>query len=183
MVIVCIGDSITFGQFLPDGKPWPKLIRHHTILAAGVPSDTTRLGLERFPEDVQQRAPQGVVIQFGHNDANRWQTDKNLPRVSAKAYAANLEEMVDRCHRFEAYPFLCTITPCYRSSQHAADVEHYDEVLRDVARYTKTQLIDVRAAFGEQRHLLLDDGLHLSQEGHARYAATVQRALDGRFLT
>jgi lysophospholipase L1-like esterase len=54
-------------------------------------------------------------------------------------------------------------------------------MLRDVAKGWSVHVIDVWAAFGEDRSLLLDDGLHLSIEGHRLYGATVQRALD-RYL-
>ncbi len=180
-MIVCMGDSITYGQHVSRDKAWPELIQDHDIISAGIPSDTTRLALERFPRDVQERLPAGVVIQFGHNDANRWQTDRGLPRVSVKAFAANLEEMVTRCRVFEAYPMLCTITPSRRSKEHALDVTYYDKVLRDTALVIGVQLIDVRAAFGDADGLLLDDGLHLSVKGHEVYAAAVQAELDTRF--
>jgi lysophospholipase L1-like esterase len=180
-MVVAIGDSITFGQYLAAGeKAWPALIEGHDVVAAGVPSDTTRLGLERFPTDVQARSPEVVVIQFGHNDCNRWATDRGLPRVSPPAFAANLGEMVDRCSAFGAVPFLCTMTPSTRSPQHAEDVEIYDRILRDVAADGFVELIDVRAVFGEDARLLLDDGLHLSPAGHHIYAGAVQRTLDAR---
>lgn len=177
-MIVAIGDSITAGQLLEaPGVAWPYLIDHgEQVIAAGVPGDTTRLGLERFPRDVQQREPEVVVIQFGHNDCNRWQTDRGLPRVSPAAYVANLGEMIDRCRAFAAVPYLCTLTPSTRSEQHARDVAHYDGLLREVARQRGVPLIDVRAAFGAPG-LLLPDGLHLSATGHRAYARAVSMVL------
>lgn len=178
-MIVCIGDSLTVGQYLADDElPWPSLIIGHEIVAAGVNSDTTRLGLERFPRDVQQREPATVVIQFGHNDCNVWESDRGLHRVSPKAYAANLEEMVTRCRKFGAEPLLCTLTPSFRTERHAYDVEYYDDILRDVAWATGTALVDVRAVFLGRDDLLLDDRIHLNAEGHRLYAATVQTVLD-----
>lgn len=181
-MIVCIGDSITYGQYLkPPAQAWPRLIERHDIFAAGVSSDTTRLGLERFPRDVQEVEPAGVVIQFGHNDSNRWETDRGLPRVSRGAFEANLIEMVDRCRAFGARPFLCAITPSYRSEQHAKDVETYNDVVSLVAWNEKVDFIDVRTAFGTERSLLLEDGLHLSESGHQLYAQVVQAWLDRRW--
>jgi lysophospholipase L1-like esterase len=186
-MVVAFGDSITFGQYLaPADPPWPALIEGHDVVAAGVPSDTTRLGLERFPKEVQARLPEVVVIQFGHNDCNRWDTDRGLPRVSPDAYRANLAEMVARCRMFTAVPLLCTITPTTRSKRHAEDTEVYNRILREVAADDFVDLIDVRSIFeawaadrGEDdASLLLDDGLHLSPTGHRVYAAAVQRALD-----
>jgi lysophospholipase L1-like esterase len=176
--IICIGDSITAGQHLDEGyAAWPALLSSrlgHPVIARGVPGDTTRLGLERFPRDVQSQSPDVVVIQFGHNDANRWQTDLDLPRVSFAAYIANLAEMVERVRTFDAKPFLCTISPTYRSPGHADDCARYDRGLRDVAEDLDVPLLDVRPVI-EERHLL--DGLHLNFDGHVLYASIVGAGL------
>lgn len=177
-MIAIVGDSITYGQHLEDrGQAWPYLLTGIDRHVAGVPGDTTRLALERFPADVQSREPQAVIIQFGHNDANRWDTDRGLPRVSRAAYMANLVEMIDRCEAFDAKPYLCTLTPSYRSAQHAEDVYEYDQALRDVAAMKIVSLIDVRDTFGLDPELVMADGLHLTPMGHQVYAATVMAAL------
>lgn len=179
MRLVAIGDSITVGQHLdPPDVPWPVLLtRPAEIFVAGVSGDTTRQGLERFPRDVQAHKPNTVIIQFGHNDANRWETDRGLPRVSMAAYAANLVEMVVRTRTFGAKPYLCTLTPSRRSEQHETDCALYDTILREIAQERHVSLIDVRAAFGDAEGLLIGDGLHLSAEGHRLYAKTVDAAL------
>jgi lysophospholipase L1-like esterase len=177
-VIVCIGDSITAGQYL-EGPAWPALLAVGDVVAAAVSGDTTRTALERFPRDVQAREPEVVVIQFGHNDANRWQTDGGVPRVSERAYAANLHEMLDRCRAFGAVPYLCSITPVLRDGAYSEDVRAYDGILRDVAAERAVPVIDVYEAFlaRDLEELLLADGLHLSAEGHRVYADTVMRVL------
>jgi lysophospholipase L1-like esterase len=181
-VIVAIGDSITAGQHLHPASAWPFQLdrERYEIMARGVPGDTTRLGLERFPRDVQTVCPEMVIIQFGHNDANRWDSDRGLPRVSQAAYKANLIEMVDRCRAFGAIPLLCTLTPTFRSDTHSDDCVRYDRIVRRVADEEGVPLIDVRAAFEADervRDLLLEDGLHLSVEGHRTYAAAVEHTL------
>jgi lysophospholipase L1-like esterase len=180
-MIVCIGDSITYGQHLTDRtKPWPRLLKDD-VISVGVPGDTTRLGLERFPKDVQAYEPDTVIIQFGHNDCNRWDTDRGLPRVSDRAFMANLEEMIDRCRVFGAKPHLCTMTPSLRSDQHHEDVERYNEIIRQVAETSMVPLIEVWAtflAYGAYADLLMKDGLHLTELGHVIYAQVVQAVLD-----
>lgn len=177
MKLVCIGDSITAGQHLDEGEArWPDLLTGFEVYMAGVPGDTTRLALERFPRDVQAREPDLVVIQFGHNDCNRWQTDRGLPRVSEDGFRANLAEMTLRCKVFRAKPLLCSLTPSRRTPQHGTDVLRYDRIIRHVARETKTDLIDVRDAFTDPS-LLMADGIHLSAAGHLRYAEIVQASL------
>jgi lysophospholipase L1-like esterase len=175
VVIVCIGDSITYGQRLDPQQAWPQLLQIKEVIPAGVPGDTTRLGLERFPKDVQNVGPVVVVIQFGHNDCNRWQTDRGLPRVSPRSFQANLIEMIDRSRTFDIQPVLCSLTPSYRSEEHARDVTRYDQIIRRTADDETVPLADVRAA-GEWAMLTLD-GLHLTAEGHRLYAAAVEATL------
>lgn len=175
MIVVCFGDSITAGQFVPEAQAWPALLTGHTTIVRAVPGDTTRLGLERFPK-VQEIRPDAVVIQFGHNDANRWDTDRGLPRVSLAAYEANLHELVARAQHFGIRPYLVTLTPTWKGPLYDATCETYDGVLRGVAKRTGVDLIDVRERI-DGRGFLLDDGLHLNATGHQVYAARVQAAL------
>lgn len=177
-MIVCIGDSITTGQGLGPSEPaWPRLLNGHAVIARGRPGDTTRLALERFPEDLQSLTPDAVIIQFGHNDANRWATDRGMPRVSERAFAANLTEMIERCRAFGAVPLLCTLTPSHRSERHAADTARYDAIIREVATAEHVALIDVRCAFDDRADLLAADGIHLSAAGHRVYAEQVMATL------
>lgn len=180
-MIVAIGDSITAGQHLHPASAWPYHMNGHMIQARGVPGDTTRLALERFPREVQEQGPSAVIIQFGHNDCNRWESDRGLPRVSMAAFKANLYEMVDRARKFGITPYLCTLTPSLRPEPHPTDCARYDMIIRRVADEEGVTLIDVRMAFEaeiDSRSLLLEDGLHLSVEGHKVYADAVKRVLE-----
>ena len=168
--VVCIGDSITAGQHLDDGvAAWPEHLPGVTAYAKGVPGDTTRLGLERFPRDVQGIEPDVVIIQFGHNDANRWQTDRGLPRVSLAAFVANLEEMLDRAAAFGMEPVLCTLTPSFRPEPHPTDCRAYDAMIRAVAARRDVRLADVSGL--DESHAL--DGIHLNDAGQRAFAAIV----------
>lgn len=179
MKVVCIGDSITAGQLLePHEAAWPALLPGVTAIAKGVPGDTSRLMLERFPRDVQNLHPDVVVIQVGHNDANRWLTDMGLPRVSLAAFRANVEEMVMRAETFGALPILCALTPSFRSAAHESDCRIYEAAIRRSAADLGVRLADVRPAFsGPDVDGLYIDGLHLTAEGHRIYAAIVAGAL------
>jgi len=182
-VIVVIGDSISAGQHLdPPDVPWPVLLTGERTINASVPGDTTRHALLRFPRDVQAHEPEVVVIQFGHNDANRWETDRGLHRVSPQSFAANLHEMVSRAKHFRAVPYLCTLTPSVKSVQHQLDCKEYDKIVREVAKRRGVPLIDVAEPFtwvdkGYSLADLLVDGLHLSGWGHRLFAETAMRVL------
>lgn len=177
MRIVAIGDSITFGQHLDIGVPaWPARIG---AIGRGVCGETTRQALERFPREVQENPPDVAVIQYGHNDCNRWETDGGLPRVSLEAFKANIAEMVERCRAFDVKPVLCTATPTRRDALYDEDLLTYSCAVALVAVRMDVQLVDVRDAFYRDslNRLLMSDGLHLTEAGHQLYADTVQHAL------
>ena len=105
------GDSIFFGQGVSPHKTWvTRLSQRVSDAFAGVcelvvqnPSvngNTTRLALERMAYDVQAHRPDVLVVQFGMNDCNVWQTDSGRPRVSSAAFAANLAEIIERGRKF-----------------------------------------------------------------------------------
>lgn len=176
MKVVAVGDSITFGQHLAAGvSAWPDLVGAE---GRGVCGETTRQALERWPRDVQADPADVTIIQYAHNDCNRWATDFGLPRVSLDAFKANLIEMIERCRACGTTPVLCTATPVLHDEVYVEDLLTYSCAVASVAVRWGVDLVDVRDAFyrhGNLPELLLDDGLHLSEAGHRLYAETVER--------
>jgi acyl-CoA thioesterase-1 len=196
---VQMGDSITVGQHIDSRSRWSTLIndRLASALAAtgrdlvshncGVAGEQTRMGLERYPAHVQDLGPNLMTLQFGMNDCNCWLTDRGLPRVSERSFAANLVEMIARARNFGVQAIILATNP--RSLRRAIlpSGEPYDEanarfsaIIRDVARETEVFLCDIRAYFDrlpdeELGPLLLPapDLLHLSVAGHATYAELI----------
>jgi lysophospholipase L1-like esterase len=147
-----------------------------------------------MPYDIQSHNPDALIIQFGMNDCNYWETDRGNPRVSPKAFAANLEEIITRAFTFGAKRiFLHTNHPSARDQKpmHYANITYqennrrYNQIIRDVAANFDTRVIlnDIEKAFddftGSERSRLLPlllpepDWLHLSEKGHDLYFSTV----------
>ena len=165
-MIACIGDSITYGQGVEFEESWPILIGGKNL---GVCGETTRHGLNRF------RAVQGastVIIQFGHNDANRWDTDMGLRRVSLAAYTANLWEMVSRSKKYGAERVIIGIPYLtqHKGAQYREDVRAYAAVAVIVARLRGCKMWRAKCD-------LLPDGIHPSVDGHKQLAEQVGRLL------
>lgn len=184
MRVVCIGDSVTYGQFVDRGLCWTSLLAAGLgpgveVVNRGVCADTTRLGLERFPRDLQWFEPAVVMVQFGFNDANRWQTDRGLPRVSETAYAENLCEMADRAFTFGAlYVVFLTSYATQGSEAYNADLRRYNARMLQAAQRSRAILVDI-ASWQLDPECFLPDGLHLSAAGHAEYARLVQPTIEG----
>ena len=197
LTIVHMGDSITFGQYLDPAIRWTSLVEERLLDAfsgvdvrafnRGISGETTRMGLERFPRDVQDLHPDVMTLQFGLNDCNCWQTDRGLPRVSRDAFAANLVEMIDRARTFGARAIILSTNhrtlrrDVLPSGEVYEDANaQYSETVREVATRTGVDLCDIRAAFEpfddeELAELLLPapDLLHLSAEGNRVYADAI----------
>jgi len=89
--IVCFGDSITFGYGARPGEDYPKAlgkIMNIPVINAGIDGDTTPEALKRVKEDVLDRKPLLVIIEFGGNDF--------LRKFPLEGTVNNIREMVRR---------------------------------------------------------------------------------------
>jgi acyl-CoA thioesterase-1 len=200
--VVHMGDSITEGQYIDPNVRWTSLIARKLAesfgeerfisVNRGISGETTRMGLERYPRDVQQAEPDLLTIQFGLNDCNCWETDRGVPRVSEAAFTANLVEMIDRGRLFGARQII--IATNHRTLRRLVlpsggvfeDANaRYSELVRQVAGQAGVVLCDIRQAFepfadAELERLLLPypDHLHLSPDGNVVYAEAIWPAIE-----
>ncbi len=208
------GDSICFGQMSSPHHGWVTRLAQLleecgaaqgaevTLQNPSVSGNTTRQALERMAYDVQQYGVDMLLIQFGMNDCNYWQTDRGNPRVSKKAFEANLEEMIARGRSFGAREIIMptnhTTTRTTERMQHTAltyeeSNREYNAIIRKVAASQKVELVDMEAIFTQHvagsraraQELLHEDGLHLSVKGHDLYYKTLRPVVEsalGRLL-
>lgn len=70
-VIICFGDSLTFGIGASDGMDYPSQLErmiHKPLINAGLPGDTSASALARLERDVLSQKPDIVLITLGGND-------------------------------------------------------------------------------------------------------------------
>lgn len=193
------GDSVCSGQGISLHRGWVARISErlesisnelaHPLLVvnSAVNGRTTRQALESMPFEIQNHSPEVLLVQYGMNDCNYWASDRGVPRVSPRAFSANLEEIVERARVFGASRvFLNTNHPTLRDRERMAPAGPtyeesnalYNELVREVAarlgdRVTLNDMartFEERAPTRDQRAaLLLPDGLHLSEAGHEIY--------------
>lgn len=196
------GDSICFGQGVSIHKGWVTRISAESsslghsmgtqivVINASVNGNTTRQALERMPYEIQSQHADILIVQFGLNDSNYWESDRGLPRVSPGAFRANLEEIVARAFNFHTHAVvLNTNHPVLKqhgavghtTRKYSESVAEYNEIIRVVASSCRNRfnviLSDIESAFlehargnsGEIRNLLLPDLVHLSEAGHHLY--------------
>jgi acyl-CoA thioesterase I len=89
--IVCFGDSITFGYGASAGEDYPTALGKCVklpVINSGVDGDTTFEALERLQQDVLNKNPRLVIVEFCGNDF--------LRRVPRKNTVENLGIIIDR---------------------------------------------------------------------------------------
>jgi acyl-CoA thioesterase I len=195
--IFFFGDSICFGQRVSVHLGWVTRIAKKInvfsrpykidiiVTNSSINGSTSRQALERMPHDIQAGKPDILIVQFGMNDCNCWETDHGLPRVSPAGFASNLEEIISRARAFSVSEFfLLTNHPSTRNKGNMpyTDITYqdhnskYNEIIRNVAKATRISLIDTEKYWYEQlenglhlEDLLLPDEVHLSVRGHNLY--------------
>lgn len=194
------GDSICFGQGVSPHKTWVSqiasaldkcAIKQEIDIIVQNPSingNTTRQALERMAFDVQSHEPDLVLVQFGMNDCNYWQTAHGKPRVSQAAFKENLIEIITCLMATGAKKIILqTNHPSGRIHEKMSGTDityqqsnkQYNNIIRDVSNHLSSivTLNDIEKFFEEKINhdiskipqYLLDDLLHLSEQGHALY--------------
>jgi len=103
--IICFGDSITLGYGVEKGQDYPSLLAKMvdvSVINSGVDGDSTVEGMKRIKEEVLDKNPMLVLIEFGGNDF--------LKKVPKETTLENLRLMIDMCHEKGAMVALVDIS-------------------------------------------------------------------------
>lgn len=203
IIIFFFGDSICFGQGVSLHKGWVTQLaiyidkiaadynKEFIIINSSVNGRTTRQALENMQYELQSHNPTILIVQYGMNDCNYWETDYGNPRVSPKSFEANLEEIICRAISLNTkYIILNTNHPSGRtinflphtSITYEQSNKKYNEIIRKVAKNQGDQVIlnDMEEIFNSYSNdserlnkLLLPDKLHLSENGHNLYFKSI----------
>ena len=197
--IVAFGDSTTaprknvriYADLLE--RELPKQGIEAQVFNAGVPGNNTENGRKRFQEDVLDRNPETVVIQFGINDSaiDVWKDPPaTQSRLAKDRYRENLAYFIAELKAREITPILMTPNPMrwaertlelYGKAPYLPDdadgfniiLKDYAQTARDVAKETGVVLVDVYELFqaydaqeGQTMDDLMLDGMHPNDAGH-----------------
>jgi lysophospholipase L1-like esterase len=194
------GDSICFGQLVSHHLTWISSLSSRLsrvvglsalIQNASINGNTTRQALERMSYDVASHRPDVLLIQFGMNDCNYWQTDFGVPRVSLRSFESNLIEIIERAEMVGVkHIFIATNHPSTKGKfihmnglTHSESNEKYNSIIRMLAKSLINANKNITLIDNEKfwldlieskpeillEDLLLPDGIHLSESGHRLY--------------
>lgn len=175
-VILVLGDSLSAGYGLPNGRSWVDLLQQqlarekldYRVVNASISGDTTLGGRNRLPAALAQHRPRIVVLELGANDGLRGQP--------VAAIRDNLKAMVHASRAAGARPLIVgmRIPPNY-GQQYAGK---FQDVFAEVARSEKVPLVPfLLQGFADKRDLFQQDGIHPTEQAQALILDTVWKAL------
>lgn len=137
--ILVLGDSLSAGYGVEQGKEWVQLLANRlnqsahsiNVVNASISGDTTAGGLARLPALLEAESPTWVLIVLGGNDG--------LRGMSVKALNYNLQAMIDRVKQSGAEALLIgiRIPPNYGKKY----TQLFERVFVDVAQQNQVPLL------------------------------------------
>lgn len=158
-VLLVLGDSISAGYGLPNGKGWVTLLAQrlqtqgyrYAVVNASISGDTTAGGRARLPALLSQHKPAIVIVELGGNDALR---GGNL-----SATRNNLEAMVAAAQNARAKVVIIgmQLPPNYGLIY----VRDFNALFGEVAKAQRVPIVPTAfAGFGDDFTLFQNDLIH-----------------------
>jgi acyl-CoA thioesterase-1 len=158
-VLLVLGDSISAGYGLPNGKGWVALLAarlqsegyRYAVVNGSISGDTTAGGRARLPALLSQHKPAIVILELGGNDALR---GGNL-----SATRTNLEAMVAAAQSAKAKVLIIgmQLPPNYG----LVYVSQFNALFGEVAKAKRVPIVPaVFAGFGDDFTLFQSDLIH-----------------------
>lgn len=179
--IIFFGDSIT-DTYTPK---FEKVFKEQyadiqvEILNAGVSGETSRDGLKRLPQLVDQK-PDVVVIGFGIND---WRKG-----VSKEEYRENISQMVDNLEQVGARVLFTTINPDWQGRHKGTSevIDQYNDIIKAVALEKRIRIADVNSMWKREIKPIqagLTDEIHPNSRGYEIFCKALLRVVPRRNTT
>jgi lysophospholipase L1-like esterase len=160
--VVCLGDSITDGECVPAGAPYPARLgglAGKTAINQGSCGEKSGSGAARAGGVMDKYKPGYICILYGANDAIF-----DLPTADV---VANVRSIVQAAKARKTVPLVATLLPMYDGHGFAnGNAKDISAGIRQMASEEGARLVDLEAEFGDDRSLLQDDGLHPSDAGN-----------------
>ena len=159
--VVCIGDSITQGECVPAGAPYPARLaglNGKNCINSGVCGERTAATLGRAPGVLQSSRPGFMCLLIGANDA--------IFSYDPGTVGENIRAIIQAAKAQKTVPLVATLLPMYAGhAVYDGDADAISVVIRQVVMEEGATLVDLRMEFGTDQTLLQADGLHPSDSG------------------
>lgn len=161
VALMVLGDSLSAGYGIDPNQGWVKLLEqdmrlqgtlldNQTLVNESVSGETSRGGLERLPDLLEEHNPRVVAIELGANDM--------LRRQSMTSLKSNLTEMITLSHQAGAKVVLINVKLPFIARVAGSQLE---QVYQEIAEQTQTPMIDYPLEdLFNQKGMMQDDRLH-----------------------
>jgi lysophospholipase L1-like esterase len=166
--------------------------RHYMVVYnLGIPGDTTTGVLERFDRELSPRLDSNqktiIILAVGINDSH-FVAEKNTHNVDPETFSNNILSLVHKAKSITASVYFVGLTLVdeeryqrfwsnpyvYRNEY----IRRYDAEIKKICASHGVEFIDVLNPFYASGHeRLLEDGLHLNDDGHALLESIIRKRL------
>lgn len=163
--IICFGNSITAGEGVGVGEDYPSLLSHllgMPVINAGQGGDTSNDGLNRLKQDVLDKDPLLVIIEFGGNDF--------LRRLPLSEAFNNIAKMTEEIQAKGAMVAIADVSS-------GLIMENYRKSYKKLARQTRSIFIPNLLSGIITNPSLKTDYIHPNKDGHKILAKKIYLAI------
>lgn len=171
--ILVIGDGISKGVGTED-RPWPGLLERQ--LGVPIPVGAkggaqTAYGASQVGPLLTLNEPSHLLILLGTNDA--------FELTPLDTMRDQLQSMFDTAKAQDIVPVIATLPPIYGfDAKTTAHIGTINKMIRSVAGSANVKVVNLEKEFGDERALILPDGVHPSANGQALIVMAFAEALN-----
>ncbi|MFT5885175.1 MAG: lysophospholipase L1-like esterase [Arcticibacterium sp.] len=195
--VIFFGDSITQAGVTPGGYitlmqedlKTKTLGEAYTFEGAGIGGNKIYDLYLRMEDDVLSKNPDVVIVFVGVNDV--WHKTSHGTGTDADKFELFYRAVIAKFHKQNIKVLLCTPAAIGEktdfSNQQDGDLNHYSQIIRELAKETGCDLIDLRKEFldynlkhnseNKDRGILTRDRVHLNDTGNRFVADLMWGAL------
>ena len=177
MKILCIGDSNTYGydprsyigSRYPEDVRWTCRLGDHEVINCGLNGMTVPRSHQRQVGLIDLHEPDLVIVMLGTNDL--------LEGATAGTAAARMEAFLNRCNM----PLILLVSPPPMKRGAWVPDDGLVEESKNLARQYEAlaKRLGIRFADADEWDIeLAYDGVHFTEEGHARFAGGLASCLE-----
>lgn len=163
--IICFGDSITFGYGASSGEDYPTVLRKLVrlpVVNSGIDGDTTFEALKRLENDVLDKDPRLVIVEFCGNDF--------LKKIPKEDTVKNLALIIERIQARGAMVALVDISAGFF-------LQEYRQAFKKLAAQKKAIFIPVLLNKIITNPTMKSDFFHPNARGYQIIAKRVYQAI------
>lgn len=183
MVLLCIGDSITFGYGVLKNERFINLIKEQGIkvINRGINGDTTSGMLSRISGDLERVNSKGPVVVLIMGGINDFLQGRNVDYVYKNIWLMG-KEVLQKGFKLiigiEGAVIVDKAMVNWDSTLNYNEINNKVKQLREFLKASEYTTVDFYEVMGTCNSIFIDDGIHPDKNGHALMAKELLKVLN-----